>query len=169
MRGNIGHKMEVNHKLHAPAPLSPGTDPHPLKIRLERFLSRFGRVVKKEIKLYLCQESNYVIQPTVFSLYSLSYPGLPQNKRRELRLYRNYVSACSLGMRPYWLQFGWKLQKHPIAGYFERDTNWEEYGKKLVWPLFSYIQELACKKCESQRTSSIKDSLCSVYIRTTEI
>jgi len=147
LKGHISHKMEMNHKLHAPASLSSGTGPHyPLKIRLERFHSRFGRVEKREINLYPCLESNYVIQPVVFfSLHSLSYPDSPQNKRKVLRFYRKYMSGCSMDMGPYWLQFGWMLQKHPIAGYFARDTNWKEYGKKLAWLLFSCIQEFICR------------------------
>lgn len=173
MRGHIGHKMEVNHKRHAPTFLSPGTDPHyPLKIRLEGFRSRFERVGKKgdkSLPLPGIELRNPVRSFFFLSLYSPSYPGSTQNNRIVLRIYRNYVSGCSLGVGPYWLQFGWKLQKHPIAWYFARDTNWEEYGKKLVWPHFICIQEFICRKWESQRNSSIKNSPCSIHIRTTEI
>jgi len=103
-RGHISHKMEVNHKSHASAFSSPGTDPHyPLKIRLEGFHSRFEHVGKKRDKSLPLPgiELRNPVRSFFLSLYSLSYPGSPQNKRRVLRFYRDYVSGCYLGMGPY--------------------------------------------------------------------
>lgn len=166
MRGHIS----VNHELHAPAYLAPRTDSHyPLKNKAGWVPQLVWTRGKRDRYLPLPRiELRNPARRFFFTILN-ELPWLATKQKRNIKVIPKLRVRLFLGYGAILIPVRLKVTKTSDCRIFCERYELGRIWKENCVALFRYIPEFTCRKCESQRASSFKNSPCSVQIRTTEI